>query len=371
MAFSGSARNLIHALKASGCVWHVENFCGILHPWSKKPYIIRRCQEIIDGRLGLIQRYNSSSFCYARNTQRARKIAAAHPGFNACLVYGISCLPLDLQVPTYCYFDATNAQNCASGCWGMGNYSREKISRIIEYERAVFADCRGIFPRSSWAATSVLADYKISPDKIVVAGAGPNHQSASPPHGPYDRQTILFIGREFDRKGGSLILDAYRRTRAKLPEARLVIVGCNPDIHEKGVEVVGLIAKDKPGGLDRLLKLYREASLFCIMSTYEPFGIVVLEAQLSGVPCVLPNRYAFPEMIKDGETGLLVQQYHTDELAAAFCSLLSNPDKLTRMGQEARKYITEHFTWQHAANRICMRIKEDLDRPIGKEKSPG
>jgi glycosyltransferase involved in cell wall biosynthesis len=172
---------------------------------------------------------------------------------------------------------------------------------------------------------------------------------------------ILFVGREFERKGGPLILDAFRRTRSKLPDARLVIVGCKPDIHGEGVEVLGLINKEQPGGLEQLLKLYSEASLFCIMSTYEPFGIVVLEAQLAGVPCVLPEAFAFPEMVKNGKTGLLVSQYDADVLADAFCTLLSNPAELAIMGQMAHTHVEQRYTWARAASCICAKIGHDLD----------
>ena len=269
-------------------------------------------------------------------------------------------MPLGLPVPTYCYFDATVAQVCAAGFWEMADYSRETVRRLVGFERAVFGDCRAIFPRSRWAAGSVLADYEVSPEKVVVAGAGPNHESSALPHLPYDGRMILFVGVEFVRKGGPLILDAFRKTRSRLPDARLVIVGCKPDIHEEGVEVIGRISKEEPGGLERLLRLYSEASLFCIMSTFEPFGIVVLEAQFASDPCVLPQRYAFPEMVIHGKTGLLVPEYDADVLADAFCALLSDPEKLAGMGQMAHAHVTEEYTWAQAASRICARVKEDL-----------
>ena len=132
----------------------------------------------------------------------------------------------------------------------------------------------------------------------------------------------------------------------------------------QGIEVAGKISKDAPGGKERLLKIYSEASVFCMMSHFEPFGIVVIEAQNSFVPCVLPNRFAFPEMIRDGETGRLVNKYDPRRLAEVLTGLLSNPAKLEKMGRAAYDFVHEHWTWDAAAARIEARILEDL----GKEK---
>jgi len=355
--FSGSARSLFHALEARDVVHHKGNVAGYTDPFVSGNAPIRVLRKL--DRFGLESRYRWSRVAFARNTRRAHAVAAAHPGFNAVLMYGTSFLP-QLNVPVYCYFDATVAQVARAKAWAFRRFSERKAAQLIAQQKRVFDMCTGIFPRSRWAAQSVVEDYGVAPGKVVVASAGANHTAEPLPHGPYDAQTILFVGRDFERKGGPLILEAFRLVRACMPRARLIIVGCRPPIEEDGVDIVGRISKDVPGGLRRLLELYSRASLFCIMSELEPFGIVIVEAQTCYVPCVVPARFAFTETVVDGLTGRHVKRDEPALLAAVFMELLGDPARLERMGQAAHHYVLENYTWEIAAQRVHDRILQDL-----------
>ena len=356
-AFSGSARSLFRALEQRGCVHHKANVLGFTDPFARGGPLMRLLRRL--DRLGIEARYRWSDLSFARNSRRARTVAFTHRGYNACLMYGTTFNPR-LKAPTYCYFDTTAAQVYRARAWEFSEFSHGHAQRIIAYQRGVFHDCTGIFPRTQWAAESAIGDYGVPPDKVCVAHAGPNHEAAPLPHGPYDGKTILFIGSEFERKGGPLILEAFRLLRSRIPDARLVIAGCSPGLEEPGVEVAGAISKDAPGGLERILTLYSEASLFCIMSRFEPFGIVVVEAQHGYVPCVVPARFAFPETVVDGATGRLVPEYDAGLLADAFAGLLADPARLEAMGKAAHDHARAHFTWQEAARRIHERMRSDL-----------
>lgn len=357
--FSGSARSLFRALERRGCVYHKGNVAGALDPFARGPLAVRLFRRL--DRFGIEERYRWTRAAFAANSTRAERIAKLHPGFNACLMYGTTYLP-KIDASAYCYFDATAAQVYEARAWEFAGFSDTKARDVIAYQREVLEGCAGIFPRTRWAAESVIRDYGIREEKVVVAGAGPNYYAAPSPHGPYDSHTVLFVGSEFARKGGPLIVDAFRRVRVQWPGARLLIVGCAPDVSEPGVEVIGRIRKDEPGGLERLLRLYSEASVFCMMSRFEPFGIVVIEAQNSFVPCVLPKRFAFPEMIEDDVTGRLVDEYEPELLAETLIDLLADPARLERMGQAAHAFVRGTFTWDIAAQRIHERVRSDLAR---------
>lgn len=355
--FSGSLRSLVQALERQGVVHAKANVLGYSEGWVPGPWWIRLLRRL--DKVHGFDRYYFSRLCFHRNTKRALRAAAVHPGFNACLMYGTSFHPA-LDVPTYCYMDGTAAQIERAGGWQFKFLSKQRRREVVDYQRRVFEHCAGIFPRTQYAAESVIQDYGIAPENVIPAGAGPNYFVDPHPHGPYDTKTILFIGKDFERKGGPLILDAFRLLRKRMPEARLVIVGCEPPVDEPGVAVVGLVHKDAPGGLDRLLKLYSEASLFSIMSSFEPFGIVVVEAQHCRVPCVVPDRFAFPEMVADGKTGRVVPEDDPKMLAAIYEELLSNPARLAAMGQAGHEHVHANFTWDVAAQRIVDRISADL-----------
>ena len=355
--FSGSARSLIAALEGLGCVHHTDNVLGPVAPFAQGPAAVRFLRKI--DRFGFEERYYWSRAYFARNSRRAQAIAQAHPGFNACLMYGTTFRP-QLDVPTYCYFDATAAQVYRAKAWEFGRMPPAQAQRVIAYQREVFADCAAVLPRTQWAARSVIEDYGLPERCVLAVGAGTNYAAQPLPHAPYDRQTILFVGTEFERKGGPLLLDAFARVRRTLPEARLVIIGCSPEVDAPGVEVVGRVDKAASGGLERLLGYYAEASLFCIMSAFEPFGIVVIEAQDSYVPCVVPARFAFSETVVDGVTGRHVPEYDAPTLAEVLAGLLADPSRLEAMGRAAHAHVRAHWTWEDAARRIRGRIVQDL-----------
>lgn len=355
--FSGSAKSLFEALGRLGCVHASGNVLGWTDPFAPGVLPLRLLRRI--DRLELEDRYRWTQFAWDRNTRRAEAFAAEHPGYNAVLMYGTTYNP-GVSTPKYVYLDATSAQVSSARAWEFAHFSEHKIRDVVAYQRRIFEECAAVFPRSNWAAESLRQDYGIGEEKIVIAGAGSNFDGTPLPHGSYANARILFIGVEWERKGGPLIVEAFREVRRVIPHATLAIVGCSPDIREPGVEIIGMIPRSDPAGQRRLLEEYSRASVFCIMSEYEPFGIVMLEAESCGVPCVAPDRYAFPETIRDGETGALKHHYDARLLAKKLIELLSNPTELERMGKAAKEWVASEWTWDIAARRIRDRIAADL-----------
>lgn len=355
--FSGSARALFGALRRLGCVHATANVLGWTDSFAAGPLPLRLIRKL--DRFGIEDRYNWSPLSWWFNSNRAKRAALAHPGFNAVLMYGTT-FTCAVPTPKYVYLDATSSQVAAARAWEFSTFSPDKSRRVIQYQQRIFDNCTGIFPRSDWTANSLRNDYHLPDERIVVAGAGSNFHSTPLPHASYAEQRILFIGVEWERKGGPLILEAFRKLKRDMPDATLVVIGCDPVINEPGVEVLGKLHKSEPSELRRLLEEYSRASLFCIMSHYEPFGIVVLEAQECGVPCVVPRRFAFNETVRHGETGLHVAEYDPDLLANAFRELLADPERLEKMGAAAKEWVAERWTWDRAARCIRDRVVADL-----------
>lgn len=358
LAFSGSLRSLCNALERRGIVHHKGNVNGFFDP-RRKPTFSSEMLQKFDRRLKLMERYRWSRPCFWANSRRARRIARAHPGFNACLLYGTTFNPA-LSVPAYCALDATVAQVIRAKLWAFRRMSKGRQQFQFDYQKDLLKTCAGVFPRTQWAANSLVEDYGLAGEKLCVTNAGPNYEIEPLPHGPYDAQTILVVGRRFEIKGGPLIVDAFRIARRALPKAKLVIVGCTPPLDEPGIEVVGPISKDSPGGLGRMLEYYRQASLFCLMSPYEAFGVAVVEAQNCFVPCVVPKRCAFTETVVDGVTGRHVAKDDPELLARVFVEMLSAPEKLAEMGAAAHVHVKENYTWDVAARRVHEQIEGDL-----------
>ena len=140
--------------------------------------------------------------------------------------------------------------------------------------------------------------------------------------------------------------------RAAIPEAELHFVGGVPrDADHPGVVVHGVVSRATPAGGRLLDQLFGNASVFCMPSRYEPFGIAFVEAMLAGLPCVGTKAWAMPEIIDDGNTGWLVPDGAVDDLASVLISALRSPTECARRGALGRERALARFTWDQVAAR--------------------
>ena len=104
----------------------------------------------------------------------------------------------------------------------------------------------------------------------------------------------------------------------------------------------------------------------------ELLGLVVLEAMASGTPVVCSRLGGLPEIVRDGETGFLVEPGDIDELRARLAELLGDPALAARLGRNARELALARFTWRACAER-CLAAYADLlapDRPASRPTAP-
>jgi glycosyltransferase involved in cell wall biosynthesis len=213
-------------------------------------------------------------------------------------------------------------------------------------ERAVYLGASAIATFSERVARSLVRDYGVPRDRIAVVGGGAN---VFPPRVERrdDGKTILFIGKEFERKGGPLLLDAFARLRRRMPEARLLVVGAQkPPPLPDGAASLGRVP------LADLPRVCARASVFSMPTHREPYGLAFLDAMACGLPCVGPRAEAVPEIIDDGATGLLVPPADAAALAEALEALLRDPARAAAMGARGRAKVEAGMTWGHVAARL-------------------
>jgi glycosyltransferase involved in cell wall biosynthesis len=238
---------------------------------------------------------------------------------------------------------------------GVNFASRAAAERWYRRERALYRGAGAIFTASDWARRSLVEFYGVDPGKISVVGYGINRLGAPEViERDYGSRTLLFVGYEFERKGGPLLLEAFEKVRRELPDARLLIAGPRhaPATVPPGVIWVGTATREE------LAKLYRQASLFVMTSLFEPFGMVYLEAMEWLLPCVGSANCAMPEIVLENQTGRLVPPGDADALARTLIELLREPDQLRRMGERGRAHARGRFPWPM----VTARVDEGLRR---------
>jgi glycosyltransferase involved in cell wall biosynthesis len=242
--------------------------------------------------------------------------------------------------PYFLYVDQTRRQ-IEAGWPALLPMSKRARAEGRRREREMYLGAQHIFVMGQPAGASLIDDYGISADRITVTAGGLNFSplpSARPE--PVSDPSILFVGREFERKGGEVLLDAFRLVRKRVPSARLHIVGTSRRFTQAGVVGHGLIADRH-----RLGELYLRTRVLCAPSLYEPWGFVFPEAMAHGIPCIGTNVQSIPEILDYGRAGLLVPPNDIAALADALVLVLEDDGLASRLGKAGRSRVEQHYTW--------------------------
>ncbi len=218
-------------------------------------------------------------------------------------------------------------------------------------EQAVYRGAAAIFSMSEVVKASLAADYGVDPGRVHVVGAGPN---VVPEAGDLGRreQAILFVGRNFTAKGGAFLVDAFRLVRREHPNAALWIVSSSaPRNLPEGAVFHGLL------GAEQLRRLYARASVFALPTLREAFGLSLVEAMRFGLPAVATRIEAIPEIVSDGETGILVPPRDARALARALSALLGDPVRARLLGAAGRARSEERFGWDRVTALMLSHIR--------------
>jgi glycosyltransferase involved in cell wall biosynthesis len=271
--------------------------------------------------------------------------------------YILGFLSLDLlkKLPTVVSLDMTSSQAAQERT---DPKYRWTYYPNVFFGKQVFEAAAGIVTRSQWARQSVIEDYDINPDKVKVIYPGVDLTKLTPPEPAVRQQqklfNILFVGNDFQRKGGHDVLEVFLHSFSEQAELHLVTnepIQCqHPHVYiHQGVKAYS----------SKWLELYRQADVFIMPTYFEGFGWVFIEAMAAGLPAIATGINAIPEMVKDGETGFLIQPGDRRDLAAKIRVLMENPTLSRQMGAKGRQIVEQKFN----AQKHCQ-ILEGLFRDV-------
>jgi glycosyltransferase involved in cell wall biosynthesis len=295
----------------------------------RTPYLARAIRDFIVGRLAP----RAHEFAFTLQTQ---SLFDAHlPG-----------------VPHFVYTDHTHLANLRYPSF---DSSRLFAPAWIECERAIYHHATLNLVMGSHVEQSLVEDYGVSPDRAVTVPVGSNiaPQLIELDNDGFQNGVILFVGIDWERKGGPTLVAAFERLAQRHLQARLVLVGCDPPVKHPRIEVIGRLPL---AGVEGWL---RRASVFCLPSRIEPFGVAPIEALMHGIPVVATRIGALPDIVCDG-SGYLVVPDDADALEAALADLVSDPEKCRRFGQHGREHVLRHFTWDASGERMAAAIRSKL-----------
>lgn len=165
---------------------------------------------------------------------------------------------------------------------------------------------------------------------------------------------ILFVGVEWERKGGPQLLEAFAGVRREMPSAELWVVGCSPKTNLPGVRIFGRVPLEQVDGF------YRKARLFALPSLREPSASVLMEAAGYGLPIVASDVGGSAERVQDCKTGLLTAPGDIRGLQDDLLEILTDPTKAGEMGRAGRALVESTFTWDRVGEKLHLHIEEAL-----------
>lgn len=206
----------------------------------------------------------------------------------------------------------------------------------LHFERRVLDAADIVVANSDWAAESLRRDYDMGADQLHVLPFGITAPPA-PDRPSISRPSILFLGRQFDRKGGHELVKAWRRWCSDRSD--LVLVTRDRVPSEPGIRVIN----DLEPGDARLWEILADASILAFPSTIDQAPNAVIEAMAAALPVVATPTAAVGEMVVDQVTGLLVPPGDVDALGRALARLVDDESMRRRLGDEGRRRFEERY----------------------------
>jgi glycosyltransferase involved in cell wall biosynthesis/GT2 family glycosyltransferase len=278
-------------------------------------------------------------------------------------------------IPTIVSLDATPVQYDELGLYYAHDTSAGWIEQLKKRaNRRCFVRAVHLVTWSSWARQSLVADYGIDADKITVIPPGVDLTMWERPPALLsqlslrnktatdgDTVRLLFVGGDLARKGGDLLIEATRRLRADpaLPDVELHLVTKSTVAVEVGVHVHAGMSPNSP----ELIALYHGCDIFCLPTLGDCLPMVLSEAGAAGMALVSTDVGAIHEVVRDGETGLLIPPGDLEALTVALRTLVTDSALRQRLAAGANSLVRRDYDATANAHRIVSLLLSVGRRP--------
>lgn len=301
--------------------------------------------------------------------QLAEKLSETSSDLVLCPENAVPIAYLECQQPIVLWTDSTLAGLFDFYPW-LSNLCKETQKNIYNLEKSALNRCELVMFPSDWAAEAAMKIYGIDSSKVKVIPWGANLECQRTTDDIYTfvesrdptRCKLLFVGVEWQRKGGDVVLEVVETLNKRGWKTELTVVGCKsigdrpiPD----NVKLLGFINKNTPEGKNKIDRLFAESHFLVLPTRADTYGHVFCEANSFGVPCLATNIAGIPTVIKNGLNGqTFSQDASSNEYGEAIAHYLENYDDYRTLALSSFQEYQSRLNWSVAAKTARQTLSE-------------
>lgn len=290
----------------------------------------------------------------------------------------ILCAYYSGEKPIVFYTDATLG-GMLNYYWDERKWVKSNLNHAKQVENLAMKNADKIILASQWAVDTATEFHNANPKKCIAINRGANiiyqlkdsdievnvlSRTTMTKTGQYK---MLFVGRDWERKGGPVALEIVRELNMRGKKTKLVVVGCKPliDDREEYVELVGFLNKDNPEQNQKLQNLYLTSDFYLQPSRQECQGIAYTEASAFGLPAIATNTGGVGDVVTPKNGILMDFNAEISEYVNSILCYLDNPQKYYDLALGAFEFYQTTLNWTSVGERLTRELEKVMEQGHG------
>ena len=231
-------------------------------------------------------------------------------------------------------------------------YNQELIA-VSKASKAIYS--------SHWAAQSAISEYKAEADRVEIVPFGANLDNTSNSIEKLSQRysscccRLLFLGKDWQRKGGDIAFKTLTSLIEKGVDAELVVVGCIPpsEVQHDKLKVIPFLNKNNYHHQKKLSELFLRSHFLIFPTRADCSPIVICEANAFGLPVITTDVGGIPSMIKNGKNGYMIPLTKTgDDYASLIAQVFSDKSGYEQLVKSSRQEYEQRLNWDKWAESV-------------------